>query len=332
MKAKWLIYALAGVLLALSCSRTESELERISGFVESAPDSALVALDRYDGMLLSDDRNRAEYDYLYAEAFYRNYYFLDTKAEDALLSSCVYFDTHGPALSAIRAWQLLGSVRAASQRQSSGMICQMKARETARKIEMSRMRYAALLLLIVALMATLILYSHARKVQTEKLLMEEKNENDRLMSVAEDLQNRLSSRENKREKGAKVAGVDMLDRLCEQFYVYEGTSNLQPRILKEVRLIVEGLRSDPKTQKALEESLDENHDGIMTRLRASFPKWKEEDFLLYSFVASGFSSTTIAALMEKDKPYVYNRIYRLKGRISSSEDPAAKEFLSLLER
>lgn len=332
MKQKWPIYALVGVLLALSCSRMEPELGRIASFVESAPDSALVALDAYDGMLLSDDRNRAEFDYLYAEAFYRSYYFLDKESEEALFGACSYFDAHGPALSAIKAWQLLGAVRTASQRYSSGMICQMKARETARKIEMSRMRYAALLLLFVALMATLILYSHARKVQTEKLLIEEKNENDRLMSVAEELQSRLSSRENKREKGAKVAGIDMLDRLCEQFYVYEGTTNLQPRILKEVRSIVEGLRSDPKTQKALEETLDGEHDGIMKRLRESFPKWKEEDFLLYSFVASGFSSTTIAALMEKDKPYVYNRIYRLKGRISSSGDPAAKEFLSLLER
>ena len=332
MTRKLLIYALAGILLAVSCSRTERELDRISGFVETAPDSALVALDRYDGMLLSDDRNRAEYDYLYAAAFFRTYYFLDRDAEEALLASCRYFDVHGPALSAVKAWQLLGSVRTAAQQLSSGMICQMKAREAARKIEMARMRYAALLLLIVALMATLILYSHARKVQAEKLLLEEKNENDRLMSVAEDLQSRLSSRDGRREKGAKVAGIDMLDRLCEQFYVYEGTSNLQPRILKEVRSIVEGLRSDTKTQKALEESLDGSHDGVMTRLRASFPKWKEEDFLLYSFVASGFSSTTIAALMEKDKPYVYNRIYRLKGRISSSDDPAASEYLSLLER
>ena len=37
-----------------------------------------------------------------------------------------------------------------------------------------------------------------------------------------------------------------------------------------------------------------------------------------------------AALLEKDKPYVYNRLYRLKSRISSSDAPDKELFLSLL--
>jgi hypothetical protein len=70
----------------------------------------------------------------------------------------------------------------------------------------------------------------------------------------------------------------------------------------------------------------------MTRLRAAFPKWKEEDFLLYLFTASGFSSTTISTLLEKDKPYVYNRVYRLKERIKSADTTDKELFLSCLER
>ena len=65
----------------------------------------------------------------------------------------------------------------------------------------------------------------------------------------------------------------------------------------------------------------------MTRLRQAFPKWKEEDFHLYAYTASGLSSTTIATLLEKDKPYVYNRLYRLKSRIQSSDLPDKEFFL-----
>ena len=149
-----------------------------------------------------------------------------------------------------------------------------------------------------------------------------------MMSIAEDLQARLGTMQAKTEKkAAPLAGMDTLDRLCEQYYVYEGTSNLQPKILKEVRSIVEGLRSDPKVQKNLEQSLDESRDGVMRRLRAAFPKWKEEDYLLYAFSASGFSSTTISTLLEKDKPYVYNRVYRLKERIKASDSPDKDFFL-----
>ena len=97
-----------------------------------------------------------------------------------------------------------------------------------------------------------------------------------------------------------------------------------------MRSLVEGLRSDPKVQKSLEQSLNENNDDVMKRLRAAFPKWKEEDFLLYMFTASGFSSTTISTLLEKDKPFVYNRVYRLKERIKTSDSPDKDFFLSVL--
>ena len=68
-----------------------------------------------------------------------------------------------------------------------------------------------------------------------------------------------------------------------QYYVYEGTDNLQPKILKEVKSIVEGLRSDKKVQKVLENMLDQTLDNVMTRLRGDFPAWKEDDFRLFSF-------------------------------------------------
>lgn len=198
--------------------------------------------------------------------------------------------------------------------------------------EVQRMRLSNLALLVAAVLATLVLYFWARKSQTEKLLLQEREENDRLLSAAEELQQRMVALEGRKDGRGAGDTLATLDRLCEQYYVYEGTDNLQPRILKEVRSIVEGLRSDSKTQRTLEQALDQRADGVMKRLRAAFPKWKEEDFLLYLFTASGFSSTTISTLLEKDKAYVYNRLYRLKERIKAADSPDAALFLSLLEK
>ena len=184
-------------------------------------------------------------------------------------------------------------------------------------------------ILLVAILATLVLYFWARKIQTERLLAEKQAENERYMSAAEDLRARLAALQADRPK---MGGMDTLDRLCEQYYVFEGTANLQPRILNEVKSIVEGLRSDAKVQKQLEQALDQRTDGVMKRLRAAFPKWKDEDFLLYLFTASGFSATTISTLLEKDKPYVYNRLYRIKERIKASLSPDREDFLCWLEK
>ena len=232
----------------------------------------------------------------------------------------------------MRAWELMGTVQTATNRYGSGLVSFLKAEEVARSIEKARLRTWALLFFVVAVLATLLLYLWARKVQTEKQLLLETEENDRVMSIAEDLQNRLSLLQGMRRGGRSDIGLDMLDRLCEQYYVYEGTSSLQPKILKEVRSLVEGLRADDKVQKNLEQSLNESHDQVMKRLRAACPKWKEEDYLLYMFTVAGFSSTTISTLLEKDKPYVYNRLYRLKERLKASDVPDRDFLLLQLEK
>lgn len=189
----------------------------------------------------------------------------------------------------------------------------------------------ALFLLLTAILATLVLYLWARKAQLEKQLLQQQEENDRILSTAEDLRGRLSALQGRQTGEADGIGLDVLDRLFEQYYVYEGTENLQPHVLKEVRSLVEGLRGNSKLRQSLERSLNDRRDQVMKRLRFAFPTLKEEDYLLYMFTVAGFSSTTISTLLEKDKPYVYNRLYRLKERIRGTEIPDREFLLSQLE-
>lgn len=327
---KLLIYCILAIL-PIACSRENAILREASRNLESDPESALYLLDSLDRNTLSD-REKATFDYLTAYSFYKTYYFLDDASEAALQRACLYFEKNGPAVDRMRAWELMGTVQTATNRYGSGLVSFLKAEQVARSIEKARVRAWSLLFFIVAVLATLLLYLWARKAQTEKQLLLEREENDRVMSIAEDLQSRLSLLEGTRKGAGSDIGMDMLDRLCEQYYVYEGTSSLQPKILKEVRSLVEGLRADEKVQKSLEQSLNDSHDRVMKRLRAAFPKWKEEDYLLYMFTVAGFSSTTISTLLEKDKPFVYNRVYRLKERIKASDSPDRDFLLLQLEK
>jgi hypothetical protein len=270
-------------LALVSCTRNPA-LREAARLVESYPDSALTILEGISPEALNPS-DKAEYDYLSAQAFYNTYFFLD--------------DAHSIKLSRAYLYK-----------------------------EQERNRTSNLALLVAAILATLVLYFWARKAQTEKQLLLQKEENDHLLSAAEELRSRLGIMVKSEKKQGST--FDALDRLCEQYYIYEGTENLQPRIIREVRSIVEGLRSDPSVQKNLEQSLNAKYPGVMTSLRSEFPKWKDEDYLLYLFSASGFSSTTISTLLEKEKPYIYNRIYRLKERIKNSDTTDKELFLSLL--
>jgi len=326
---KLLIYCILAIL-PIACSRENAILRDASRNVATDPEGTLYLLDSLDRNTLTE-REQATYDYLTAYSFYRTYYFLDDASEAALQRACLYFEQNGPAVDRMRAWELMGTVQTATNRYDSGLVSFMKAEQVARSIEQARVKTWGLLFLLVAVLSTLLLYLWARKAQIEKQLLLEREENDRVMSIAEDLQARLSLLQGTK-KGSADIGLDMLDRLCEQYYIYEGTSSLQPKILKEVRSLVEGLRADEKVQKNLEQSLNDSRDNVMKRLRAACPKWKDEDYLLYMFTVAGFSSTTISTLLEKDKPYVYNRIYRLKERLKASDSPDRDFLLLQLEK
>ena len=182
-----------------------------------------------------------------------------------------------------------------------------------------------LALLVTAILATLVLYFWARKAQLEKQLLEEREENERIMSIAEDLQARLGAIQ-KRSAGRSF---NALDRLCEQYYIYEGTDNLQPKLLKEAKAVIEDLRSDAGQ---LEKTLDSQKNGLISKFRAQLPKVREEEVRLFCFLAAGFNSTTISTLMEKDKQNIYNKIWRLKTRISESDAQDKELFLTYFSK
>ena len=221
----------------------------------------------------------------------------------------------------------LSAAVAASQRD----YIQGRAEADRERLHAARLQLWVLALGFLLALAAVAAVYYVRKAEAQKKLDAEKAETEKFMNIAEDLQARLSRPVSKSEP--KVFDkFNVLERLCEQYYVYEGTDNLQPKILKEVKSIVEGLRSDKKVQKVLENMLDQTMDNVMARLRGDFQSWKEDDFRLFSFTAAGFSSTTISALMGKEKGVVYNRVWRLKGRISSSDSPQKEFFLSALEK
>ena len=198
------------------------------------------------------------------------------------------------------------------------------------RLRSSRLALAALLFLLLAVGSTALWYLRARRIESEKALAEERAETERYIGIAEELQTRLGET-SRRLRDTAAGKNEVLERLCEQYYVFEGTDKLQKNLLKEVKSAVEGLREDPKVLARLERSVDASRDGAAAKLRAQLPNCKEEDVKLFVLAASGFSRTAMATLMDKEKGVVNNRLWRLKGRISDSEAPDKELLLACLD-
>ena len=344
------------ILIAAACSTWNGwrHYGELAEAVYAAPDSVLMVLE--DSAVPADGREEAEYYLLREKAFLLYYGIPDETEKEHSAAAIEYFSKRGPAPMRAEAYSLLGKTLASESRHEDALkafslalkyvnwdsvddslaknICRdIAASQKATGVDIDegeyiyiawhslytgrnrteRIRFGALLLLFTAIFATMVWYLKAKRIASEKELAEEKAETERYMSIAEELQGKIARMKTK-------GSAEVLERLCAQYYVNEGSDRLGSSVVREVKDIIDGLRNDPKVQKDLEGELNANCDNVMQRLRAEFPKWKEEDFRIYCYTASGFSSTAIATLIEKEKPYVYNRLYRIKSSLSKSSN------------
>lgn len=125
----------------------------------------------------------------------------------------------------------------------------------------------------------------------------------------------IQENDEKKPELTDYSNFKILERLCEQFYIYEDSEKFQKKIIQEVREIINELRNDSKVQKELEQWLNQTQNDVVSKLRASHPKLKEEDIKLFCYLQAGFTPTMISVLLRKDKSIIYNRVSRLKAKI-----------------
>ena len=120
-----------------------------------------------------------------------------------------------------------------------------------------------------------------------------------------------------------------LNVLCRQYLESPNASrNGKDKIYAEVKKILAIL--DEPNQKELESMLDDNLDGIMTKLRAAIPDTTEKDFRFISFLILGFDTKTIARMMDYNVNTVYTKRYNIKEMIARLDDENKTLFSELI--
>ena len=120
-----------------------------------------------------------------------------------------------------------------------------------------------------------------------------------------------------------------LNVLCRQYLESPNASrNGKDKIYAEVKKILAIL--DEPNQKELESMLDDNLDGIMTKLRAAIQDATEKDFRFISFLILGFDTKTIARMMDYNVNTVYTKRYNIKEKIARLNDENKALFSELI--
>lgn len=120
-----------------------------------------------------------------------------------------------------------------------------------------------------------------------------------------------------------------MNDLCRQYLEFPKTSQSgKDEIYAKVKKILAIL--DEPNEKELESMLDDNLDGIMTKLRAAIPDTTEKDFRFISFLILGFDTKTIARMMDYNVNTVYTKRYNIKEKIARLDDENKTLFSELI--
>ena len=120
-----------------------------------------------------------------------------------------------------------------------------------------------------------------------------------------------------------------LNKLCRRYFESgKSSKDSDDNIYAEVKKILAIL--DEPNQKELESMLDDNLDGIMTKLRAAIPDTTEKDFRFISFLILGFDTKTIARMMGYNVNTVYTKRYNIKEKIARLDDENKTLFSELI--
>lgn len=93
------------------------------------------------------------------------------------------------------------------------------------------------------------------------------------------------------------------------------------------------LLGGPKGPGLLQEKMEREMHGILSRLKQDFPTLHGKSILVFSYSAAGFTNQFSAKLAGLGGPEDASRIKtRLRERIEASDSPYKKEYLALLPR
>ena len=124
---------------------------------------------------------------------------------------------------------------------------------------------------------------------------------------------------------------NIYNRLGYVLFKTQGMLGQQKTIYELVEKEMKHLYSDQKGIAEIDQIIDENFGGAMTKAKSEEMGLEENDIRLIRYMLMRLSSKTISYLFDKDPEIIYKRKYRLKEKLKHQSCQNANDILALLE-
>ena len=147
---------------------------------------------------------------------------------------------------------------------------------------------------------------------------------------------KLYEQDNVQDLKAKYVDIyktkfETLGILCDQYIQSQGRADKEKFIYRKVMEMVNELKEDSHSRKRFEDMLNTDLNNVMKKLRSEFPRFKEVDFVIFSYMAVGFDATTISNLTGESMSNIYTRKSRIRKKINESTVSDKDLYLHILK-
>lgn len=123
---------------------------------------------------------------------------------------------------------------------------------------------------------------------------------------------------------------ETLQILFEKYLQTEDRVDAERLIYKRVVSLIDELRKDIENSTRFDRNLDEELNGMMTKLRTELPTLNKRYYTLFGYLALGFNSTIISHFMGCSENAVRIIKNRLKGIVKNSDAEHKLDFLEVI--
>lgn len=125
----------------------------------------------------------------------------------------------------------------------------------------------------------------------------------------------------------------LLEKYYKDFEMARRSGAGEKELYNRLLAIVKDIEGDTDGQRYLDALIDEQYDGVMKKLSSECPNLSKQDYLLFSYTAAGFDSSTIGMLFGNlSADALHTRRSRLRKALKSINPMSLQDFLGLLDR
>lgn len=186
------------------------------------------------------------------------------------------------------------------------------------RAQIDKMRLICVIAVLVLIIATILLYARYLYVKRSRDIAN-------YISVIAELEQSLKTATSNESSMIKSVDFIELNRICEIYYQYGNTTHISGKVVAAVNKSIDSLKNDEECLKNLENIVNSQHDNLLLDIREQCPKINNKEYRYIIYYLHGFSSRSIAMLLDIDTDALSRLKYKVKAKLRVCENEKIRD-------